>query len=71
MKKKYKDVGSKIRSYKMLYEIIADILNNEFQLKLTGSQVKNKFQTLVRSYKAVVDNNKRTRRGRKYFEFEE
>jgi len=44
----------------MLYEIIiADILNTEFQLKLTESQVNNKFQTLVRSYKAVVDNNKK------------
>jgi len=57
--KNYKDVGSRIRSYKMLYEIIADILKTEFQLKLTGSQVNNKFQTLVRSYKAVVDNNKK------------
>jgi len=69
--KNYKDVGSRIRSYKMLYEIIADILKTEFQLKLTGSQVNNKFQTLVRSYKAVVDNNKKTGRGRKHFEFEE
>lgn len=57
--KKYIDLGSKFRSYKTLYEIIADILNTEFQLKLTGSQVNNKFQTLVRSYKNVVDNNKK------------
>ncbi|KAF0739308.1 Myeloid differentiation primary response protein MyD88 [Aphis craccivora] len=69
--KNYKDVGSRIRSYKILYEMIAEILNTEFQLKLTGSQVNNKFQTLIRSYKAVVDNNKKTGRGRKYFEFEE
>jgi len=54
-----------------MYEIIAEILNTEFQLKLTGSQVNNKFQTLIRSYKSVVDNNKKTERGRKYFEFEE
>jgi len=69
--KNYKDVGSRIRSYKILYEIIAEILNTEFQLKLTGSQVNNKFQTLIRSYKAVVDNNKKTGRGRKHFEFDE
>lgn len=69
--KNYKDVGSRIRSYKILYEIIADILNTEIQLKLNESQVNNKFQTLVRSYKAVVDNNKKTGRGRKHFEFEE
>lgn len=43
--KNYKDVGSRIRSYKILYEMIAEILNTEFQLKLTGSQVNNKFQT--------------------------
>jgi hypothetical protein len=55
----------------MLYEIIVEILNTEFQLKLTGSQVNNKFQTLIRTYKAVVDNNKKTARERKYFKFEE
>lgn len=69
--KNYKEVGSKFRSFKVLYEMIANILNTEFGLKLTGSQVNNKFQTLVRSYKAVVDNSKKTGRGRKYFEFEE
>lgn len=69
--KNFKDVGSRIRSYKMLYEIIADLLNTEFQLKMTVSQVNNKFQTLVRSYKAVVDNNEKTGKERKHFEFEE
>lgn len=69
--KKHKDVGVKIRSFKILYEIISNILNSEFGLKLTGAQVNNKFQTLVRAYKAVVDNNKKTGRGRKCFEFEE
>lgn len=54
-----------------MYEIIAEILNTEFQLKLTGSLVNNKFQTLIRSYKAVIDNNKKTGRGRKHFEFEQ
>lgn len=69
-KKNHKNVGSKIRSFKILYEIIATILNTEFGLKLSGPQVNNKFQTLVRSYKSV-DNNKKTGRGRKSFEFEE
>lgn len=69
--KYYKELGSKLRSFKILYEMIAEILNTEFGSKITGSQVNNKFQTLVRSYKAVVDNNKKTGRGRKYFEFEE
>lgn len=64
-------VGSKIRSFKVLYEMIANTLNIEFGLKLTGAQVNNKFQCLVRSYKAIVDNNKKTGRGRKFFEFEE
>lgn len=32
--KKYKDVGSRIRSYKILYEIITDILNTEFSTKI-------------------------------------
>lgn len=70
-KKNHKNVGSKIRSFKILYEIIANILNAEFGLKLSGPQVNNKFQTLVRSYKSVVDNNKKTGRSRKSFEFEE
>jgi len=61
----YKYVGSRNRSYKILYEIIADILNTEFQLKLTGSQVNNKFQTLLQLYKAVVDNNKKIGVGEK------
>jgi len=58
-KKNHKNVGSKIRSFKILYENIATILNAEFGLKLSGPQVNNKFQTLVRSYKSVVDNNKK------------
>lgn len=59
-KKNHKNVGSKIRSFKILYYNIATVLNAEFGLKLLGPQVNNKFHTLVRSYKSVVDNNKKT-----------
>ncbi|KAL4083807.1 hypothetical protein QTP88_029123 [Uroleucon formosanum] len=37
-KKNHKNVGSKIRNFKILYEIRATILNAEFGLKLSGPQ---------------------------------
>ncbi|KAL4126201.1 hypothetical protein QTP88_010427 [Uroleucon formosanum] len=62
--KNYKDVGSRIRCYKILYEMIAEILNTEFQLKLTGSQTEvikntpracNDTPTLQKSVHEVID----------------
>lgn len=68
--KNHVQVGCKFRSFKVMYEMIANILNTEFGLNLTGPLVNNKFQTLARSYKAVVDNNNKSVRARKYFEYE-
>ncbi|CAG9760158.1 unnamed protein product [Ceutorhynchus assimilis] len=63
--------GIKITKQKKLWEIIAEILNKEFHLKLTASQVENKWRTLLRAYKNVTDNNNKTGRGRKVFQYQE
>lgn len=66
----HKKVGVSIRSFKKLFEMIAATLNKTFGLNLTGVQVNNKFKTLERSYKNVIDNNNKTGRGRKFFDYE-
>ncbi|CAH1098726.1 unnamed protein product [Psylliodes chrysocephalus] len=69
-KEHYKKVGKSIKSQKKLFEIIADILNKRYKLTLTGERVSNKWKTLEKSFKNVVDNNNKTGRGRKFFKFE-
>lgn len=71
--KKYRNqVGSlKIRSMKQFWEIIANLMNEELSINVTGAQCENRWRVLERNYKKYVDNNKKTGRGRKTFEYAE
>ncbi|CAH1107006.1 unnamed protein product [Psylliodes chrysocephalus] len=69
-KEHYKKVGKSIKIQKKLFEIIADVLNKRYKLALTRERVNNKWKTLERNFKNVVDNNNKTGRKRKYFKFE-
>lgn len=51
--------SGKLTKRKMFEDIAANI-NKEMNLSLTEIQVSNRYKTLMRSYKQVVDNNKKT-----------
>lgn len=60
------DVARKAHQKK---EIAANI-NKEMNLHLTEIQVSNRYKTLMRSYKQVVDNNKKTGSAKKTHSYE-
>ncbi|KAF6214320.1 hypothetical protein GE061_009060 [Apolygus lucorum] len=66
----HKKVGHCITSFKKLYELLCNMLNSQFGLNLKPSQVEHKMRNLIKAYKALVDNNNKTGRGKKYFKFE-
>ncbi|XP_030764837.1 uncharacterized protein LOC115889060 [Sitophilus oryzae] len=70
--KKYKPkVGSyDIRSMKKFWEIVATDISNQFKITISASKCENRWKTLERNYKKVIDNNNKTGRDRKIFEFE-
>lgn len=70
--KKYKPkVGSyDIRSMKKFWEIVATDISNQFKITISASKCENRWKTLERNYKKVIDNNNKTGRDRKFFEFE-
>ncbi|KAL1496999.1 hypothetical protein ABEB36_008032 [Hypothenemus hampei] len=69
--KKYrKDVGSfKIRTLKKMFEEIACQLELTLKQKITASNCENRWKHLERTYKKYVENNNKTGRGRKDFEY--
>lgn len=69
-KKYHTQIGISIKKQKKLWEILVESLNKEFNLKLTPSQGENKWRTLLRAYKTVIDNNNKTGRARKTFEYQ-
>ncbi|KAJ8929187.1 hypothetical protein NQ314_018136 [Rhamnusium bicolor] len=65
-----KQVGSlKIKNLKRMYEIIAEELQVTTKQKITVANCENRWKHLERSYKKYVDNNKKTGRGRRDFEY--
>ncbi|KAL1492588.1 hypothetical protein ABEB36_010828 [Hypothenemus hampei] len=62
---------SQLKNYKKLWELLAHILNKKHNLNFTAGQVENRWRVLERNYKKVKDNNNKTGRGRKNFEFEQ
>ncbi|XP_066585429.1 uncharacterized protein [Prorops nasuta] len=59
----------KLKSYKVLWKIIAADMNTH-NYNVTPLQVENKFKTLERAYKNIVNNNRKTGRGRMTCSFE-
>lgn len=60
-----------IKSMKRLWDIIGREMSNKFKITVSASKCENKFKVfLERTYKKIVDNNNKTGRGRKTFEYE-
>ncbi|XP_023311450.1 uncharacterized protein LOC108914340 isoform X2 [Anoplophora glabripennis] len=57
---------------KQFWEIIANLMNEELPINVTDAQCENRWRVLKRNYKKYVcDNNKKTGRDRKTFEYAE
>ncbi|KAJ8968847.1 hypothetical protein NQ314_002062 [Rhamnusium bicolor] len=69
--KKYRTkVGTlQIRNLKKLWEVIAVEINNIMKINVSATHCENKWRVLDRGYKKYVDNQNKTGRGKKYFEF--
>lgn len=61
--------NSKVPKKKIFQEITAK-QNKEKNLALTEIQVTNRYKTLLRGYKNVIDNNKKTGTARKHHPIE-
>lgn len=59
----------KIKTYKILWKYIAEEMKQN-GYSVSPLQVENKFKSLVRSYKNMISNNKKTGRGRTTCSFE-
>ncbi|CAH1154937.1 unnamed protein product [Phaedon cochleariae] len=59
-----------IKTMKRLWEIIAREMSNAFKITISPAECENKFRVLERSYKKVVDNNNKTGRAAKAFEYQ-
>lgn len=67
-----KKVGSlEVRNMKRMWEILAVKINEIHRTNFTAGHCENRWRVLERNYKKVVDNNKKTGRGRKNFEYQE
>ncbi|XP_074026338.1 uncharacterized protein [Leptinotarsa decemlineata] len=58
-----------IKNVKMMWQRIADELHN-LNINVTASNCHNRWKVLERNYKKFVDNQNKTGRGRKYFEYQ-
>lgn len=55
---------------KKLLKVIATELSNIFKITISAAKCENRWKVLERNYKKVVDNNNKTGRGRKTFNYE-
>lgn len=67
-----KQVGTlKIKKLKRMYEEIAKEVRYKTKHNVTAANCENRWKHLERAYKKFIDNNKKTGRGRKDFEYAE
>ena len=59
------------KSMKKLWELVAIDLSNLYKVTISAQKCENKFKVLERTYKKILDNDSKTGRGRKVFEFQE
>ncbi|KAK8763160.1 hypothetical protein V5799_034227 [Amblyomma americanum] len=59
------------RTKKMLWQALADAINEEFGSDISPLQVENKWKTLERAYKRTKERNSSSGHSRVTFEFEE
>lgn len=63
-------VGSfELRNMKKLWERIAHEMNKKFNVTVTPSNCENRWRVVERNYKKYIDNNNKTGKGRKQFEY--
>ncbi|CAH1114878.1 unnamed protein product [Psylliodes chrysocephalus] len=60
----------KIKTIKRMWEIISTEISNKLRITIGPTKCKNRFKVLDRGYKKFTDNNRKTGRGRKTFDYE-
>ncbi|XP_074038224.1 uncharacterized protein [Leptinotarsa decemlineata] len=68
---RHKVGGMEIRNLKKMWEIIANYIYHKYKLKYSAGNCENRWRVLERNYKKYIENNSKTGRGRRYFEFAE
>lgn len=67
-----KQVGSlRMRNLKRMFDEIAKELRHKTKQNITAANCENRWKHLERTYKKFIDNNNKTGRGRKDFEYAE
>lgn len=61
--------GMEMKSLKKMWEVIAAHIQAKYHLKYSPQHCENRWRVLERNYKKYIENNSKTGRGRKYFEF--
>ncbi|VEN54339.1 unnamed protein product [Callosobruchus maculatus] len=56
---------------KKLWERVASDIGQNYNIEISAAKCENRFKVLERNYKKVVDNNNRTGRARKIFEYQD
>lgn len=59
-----------MKNRKQMWEQIAKILREKHFGNFTGVQCENRWKVMDRNYKKTKDNNKKTGRAPKFFEYE-
>ncbi|CAG9812849.1 unnamed protein product [Phaedon cochleariae] len=62
--------SSEIKNMRRMWEVIARDLSNQFKITVLPTKCENRWKVLERNYKKFIDNNNKTGRGAKFFEFE-
>lgn len=70
--KKYKNkVGTfEIKNLKKMWEVIAKDISNIYKITISANKCENRFKVLERNLKKTIENNNKSGRGRKIFEFQ-
>lgn len=61
--------GMKMKSLKKMWEVIAAYIQEKYNIKYNAQHCENRWRVLERNYKKYIENNSKTGRGRRYFEF--
>ncbi|CAH1114779.1 unnamed protein product [Psylliodes chrysocephalus] len=67
---KTKVESGNLKNMKVLWEVVARDISNKYRVTVMPHKCENKFKVLERNYKKTKDNNNKTGRGRRTFEFE-
>lgn len=58
-----------MRNLKMMFDKISNVMRDDYNLEYSSANCSNRWKVLERRYKDFIDDQKKTGRGKKYFEY--